>query len=615
MRLEETLLKKQLNFAGSKGPKMADPVIGGLGLVSLISLFQTCSTAYDVFVRSARNLGKDYYRIRVLLEIEMQRLRLWGQYLGISPSEQCRLLRAETFETQKTVVMMLESIKALLDDIGVIMVRYDVRIVEASQDGTDTTIDINIDGLNLQNLRSCPAVQLAQTRRQDTERSVKSSTSRLRKIKWALADSAKLSKLVDDLRLINESLWVCLPVNKWLALAKGLPSVVLPEIHDRIMLREVESYAQENQTTKLLAACSDLRRAALTAKNDSNPSFGEELRWQPSCLQPSKASKGGPNLSNNRHIVSVKSTDGITRSVILEWRYVDRAFREDQKQLIRSRIKALAVLLSSSKSSELGLLKCIGFFKDDQPVIERYALLLEVPTFQDQQSSQTLPNLLSQESPRSLYDFIGTTSPPLLGDRFRIASILCNIVLQIHSSTWLHKDIRSSNILFLNQKTGLSSTESGITQPFLVGFDFSRPDRPIAESLEQPRDKNEIVYRHPDLWPLQNAGLRPRFRKEYDIFSLGVVLLEIGNWKLVDKRFTAQDLERPEAWKAFLMKCTEPLGYKCGRIYQEVVETCLKGPFIENNEVELELEPGMEVIDIKRSFLFDVVYQLAKCNV
>ncbi|KIM96602.1 hypothetical protein OIDMADRAFT_58913 [Oidiodendron maius Zn] len=593
---------------------MADPVIGGLGLVSLISLFQTCSTAYNVFVRSARNLGKDYYRIRVLLEIEMQRLRLWGQYLGISPSEQCRLLRAETFETQKTVVMMLESIKALLDDIGVIMVRYDVRIVEASQDGTDTTIDINIDGLNLQNLRSCPAVQLAQTRRQDTERSVKSSTSRLRKIKWALADSAKLSKLVDDLRLINESLWVCLPVNKWLALAKGLPSVVLPEIHDRIMLREVESNAQESQTTKLLAACSDLRRTALTAENDSNPSIGEELRWQPGCLQPSKASQGGQNLSNNRHIASVKSTDGVNKSVILEWRYVDRDFSEEQKQLIRSRIKALAVLLSSSKSSELGLLKCIGFFKDDQPVIERYALLLEVPTFQDQQTSQTLPNLLSQESPRSLYDLISTTSPPLLGDRFRIASILCNIVLQIHSSTWLHKDIRSSNILLLNQKPGLSSAESGIAQPFLVGFDFSRPDRPSAESLEQPRDKNENTYRHPNLWPSQNAGPRPRYRKEYDIFSLGVVLLEIGNWKLVDKRCTARDLERPEAWKAFLMKCTEPLGHKCGRIYQEVVETCLKGPFFENNEVGLELEPGMEVLDIKRSFLFDVVYRLAKCN-
>jgi len=378
---------------------MADPVIGGLGLLGLISLFQTCNAAYDVFVRSAQNLGKDYYRISVLLEIERQKLRLWGQYLGISPSQQCRLLRAETLQTQKTVVMMLESIEALLNDIGVIMERYDVRIVEASQNGVDTAIDINLQGLDLEDLRTCPAVQIARIQRRETERSVKSSTSRLRKIKWALGDSAKMNKLVDDLRLINESLWVCLPVNKWLALAKGLPSVILPDINDQTMLSEVESNAQGSQTTKLLAACSDLRRAALASENDMNPSFGEELRWLPTCLQASKIlNSGDQKLPSHRHTASVRGVDGIMRSVILEWRYVDRDFSEEQKQIIRYRIKALAVLLNSSKSSELGLLKCVGFFKDEQPVIERYGLLLAVPSMQNQQSAQIPLNLVSQQN-------------------------------------------------------------------------------------------------------------------------------------------------------------------------------------------------------------------------
>lgn len=597
---------------------MADPVIGGLGLLGLVSLFQTCNTAYDVFVRSARNLGKDYYRISVLLEVERQKLRLWGQYLGISPSQQCRLLRAETLQTQTTVVMMLESIKALLDDIRVIMVRYDVRIVEVNQDSADTTIDINLRGLDVQDLRNCPAVRIAQTQRRETERSVRSSTSRLRKIKWALGDSTKLNKLVDDLRLINESLWVCLPVNKWLALAKGLPSVVLPEINDQAMLSEVESNAQQSQTTKLLAACSDLRRVALASGNDSSPSFGEELRWPSTCLQASTTlNAGDPNFSSRRNIAFVRGADGILRSVILEWRHVDRFFTEAQKQVIRSRIKALAVLLSSSMSSELGLLKCIGFFKDEQPVIERYALLLEVPSTQDQQVARIPMNPVSREShPCTLYEYINATSktPPLLGDRFRVASALCNIVLQIHASNWLHKAICSLNVLFLNQKPKPPNTDSPMTQPFLVGFDFSRPDRPSVESLEQPRDGGDNTYRHPILWTSESTEPRPRFRKEYDIFALGVVLMEIGNWKLADKSCAPHDLVSPEAWKIFLLKCTKLLGHRCGRIYQDVVETCLNGPFVESSEEEVELEAGMEVLDIKRSFLFDVVYQLAKCN-
>lgn len=582
---------------------MADP----LGPVGLISLFQTCCAAYDVFVRSARNLGKDYYRISVFLGIERQKLRIWGQYLGISPSQQCRLLLAETVETQRTAVMMLESIKALLDDIRVIMVRYDVRIEQA--DSTDATIDINLDGLDLENLRNCPAVQIAQTRRRETERSVKSSTSTLRKIKWALTDSAKLSKLVDDLRLINENLWVCLPVTKWLPLATGLPSVILPEIHDQAMLRKVETDAQESQTTKLLAACSDLRRAAMVSENNLSPSFGEELRWSDTAVQL----PGDPQLSNRRYITSVKGTNNIMRSVLVEWRYVERVFNEEQKEVIRSRIKALAVLLSSSKSSELGLLKCIGFFKDDQLVNERYGLMLEIPSLHNPYLSLTPTNPVSQQSQQcSLYQYIDTTSTPLLGDRFRIASALCNIVLQIHASNWLHKAICSSNVIFFEHNLQQSNTENRMTQPFLVGFDFSRPDRISAESLEQARDKSN-AYRHPNLWPSQSAGPRPRFHKEHDIFSLGVVLLEIGNWKLAEKSYKSQELESPEAWKVFLLKCTKQLGYRCGRIYQEVVETCLDGTFVENPVMENQQEPGVDVLDIKRSFLFDVVYQFARC--
>ena len=610
---------------------MADPVIGGLGRVSLISLFQTCTSAYDVFVRSARDLGKDYYRISVHLSIERQKLRLWGQYLGISQSQQCRLLQAETQQTQKTVVAMLEAIKTLLEEIRVIMYRYDSRIGETSgnQDpmGVDSSLELNPNDLNLEgvDIQSSPALHAARVTRRETETFVKSSTSRLRKIKWALGDSTKLNKLVEDLRLINENLWVALPVNKWLALAKGLPSLVLPDIIDSGMLREVENSARDGTTTELLNACADLRRVALVAEKREDPAFGEYLRWSSESVTEKKLfGETDERVTGPRAIASIQGQDGIARPVVIEWRFVDREFTEDQKQVIRSRIKALAVLLSSTKSAELGLLRCVGFFKDDHPFGEKYGLLLEIPRTEIQQPTLS-PQMSGPSSrathPCSLYEYINITShaPPLLGDRFRIAATLCNILLQVHASNWLHKAIRPSNILFLDKNSDApNAAVLRSTQPYLVGFDFSRPDHPTAESLEQPRDKSGNAYLHPALWTSRTGNTRPRFRKEFDIFALGVVLLEIGNWKLAERaneKSGGKHLANSQAWKAFLLENAKYLGYRCGKIYQDVVETCLNGPFVENSGMELEFEPGMDVLDIKRSFLFDVVYQLAKCNV
>ena len=95
-------------------------IIGGIGLASLLSLFQTCNRAYDFFIRSANDIGKDAHLLGVHLEVERRRLQLWGRHLGISQAQGCQLLLRESYETQKFVVARLDAIKLLLDDIDVI---------------------------------------------------------------------------------------------------------------------------------------------------------------------------------------------------------------------------------------------------------------------------------------------------------------------------------------------------------------------------------------------------------------------------------------------------------------------------------------------------------------
>ena len=130
------------------------------------------------------------------------------------------MLLRESYETQKFVVARFDAIKLLLDDIDLIMIRYGVRICEAGQDSSPDPM-IELQDLNLDDIRSCAAVNIAEVKRTTMERSIVVSTSRLGKLRWALSDSVKLRRLVDDLRLLNESLWIALPANMLDCAGKG----------------------------------------------------------------------------------------------------------------------------------------------------------------------------------------------------------------------------------------------------------------------------------------------------------------------------------------------------------------------------------------------------------
>ena len=90
----------------------------------------------------------------------------------------------------------------------------------------------------------------------------------------------------------------------------------------------------------------------------------------------------------------------------------------------------------------------------------------------------------------------------------------------------VHESIRSENVLF-------SPTEHGGTklvnygEPWLFGFNFSRPESYFSDGLADYSPVNEI-YRHPER---QGRPEKP-FMKVHDIYSLGVILLEIGAAKL-----------------------------------------------------------------------------------
>ena len=101
-----------------------------------------------------------------------------------------------------------------------------------------------------------------------------------------------------------------------------------------------------------------------------------------------------------------------------------------------------------------------------------------------------------------------------------------------HYNPQVHESFRSENILFFaprtsdtNEDTSMDPSEkSDLTQPWIFGFEFSRPDNYFSAGfIDTCPDRD--VYRHPE----RQGQPLTTFKKEHDIYALGIVLLEIGN--------------------------------------------------------------------------------------
>lgn len=89
-----------------------------------------------------------------------------------------------------------------------------------------------------------------------------------------------------------------------------------------------------------------------------------------------------------------------------------------------------------------------------------------------------------------------------LGARFRLARKLVHAVCLLHSSGWLHKNIRAQSVIFFpgqaDDRRHEEKTEIDVSNPILMGYIFSRPDDilPMKDPSPAPRSKDEKKIEH-----------------------------------------------------------------------------------------------------------------------
>jgi hypothetical protein len=224
----------------------------------------------------------------------------------------------------------------------------------------------------------------------------------------------------------------------------------------------------------------------------------------------------------------------------------------------------LARMMHSASSShpDLHSIDCVGYTDDASN--SRYGLVYKAPA----SSYSTLHALISSPDLKT----------PDLDDRFRLAHTLAVALWSLHSLDWLHKSLCGTNITFFpsafstsaNSPTATAALIPDISNPYLIGFDASRPDMDTALSVVPKNPSIENLHRHP-------ASLRGMSHcKAFDIYSLGLVLLEIGLWKVLQTYYKPH--YSAERWrdKVVLAVLVPALGSKVGKKYKETVDMCLR---------------------------------------
>lgn len=158
---------------------------------------------------------------------------------------------------------------------------------------------------------------------------------------------------------------------------------------------------------------------------------------------------------------------------------------------------------------------------------------------------------------------------PSLDTRFQIAFKLAEAVAALHDVNWYHKDLTSNSILFLGQDAVT------LHEPHIIGFRHSR-DASLSSSDGPPVDKEQHRCHHPDYVTLH--GLRyDRFKPEYDHYSLGILLLEVGLWRPFSEIITSLAKSDNALFsQALLAMIPRDLEFAMGHTYANAVTQCLQ---------------------------------------
>ncbi|KAI9838187.1 MAG: hypothetical protein M1837_002616 [Sclerophora amabilis] len=591
---------------------MADPLSAaglGLGAASLAyQIFAGCIKGYQL-LGEAMDMPAENKHLRTRLQIEQHRLLNWSQVAGLADEQGPRLSTSLQLNRTLLIDILLE-IRNLLDNFGKLNGRYDA-LLPVNDSGGSMRVEVGGE---------CESHQTSKTPSEGSKSSrfprgtnkimklaldtIDNAPSAPKRLRWATFDKEKLTTLLMRLGELNDFMQSLMDENQSKALLQTQHQTYMEilqlhnSVHDLKQLVRALSVSDVNTNQQ---ATNEVSRSPssvdiMTMQRKEKQSLADLARFKEFNADIENSTERTntelkrssfsfdmeqENGTTDRRVDAVfQSPSGVSKHVWVEWKaYVPRPWALDSKPEpnIVDRVQQLTALLRSTHKPEaFRVPRCLGYFDDrfseGRTPECRFGFVFEKPVGIDPQTQ-----------PVSLLELVTTRDKPSLTDRIALATRIANCILYLHSVNWLHKGLRSHNIVFF-----FGTGDPDYHQPYLSGFDYARPARPEEMTEKPPQNAKFDVYRHPFAHgdgPNETTGTHNPFKKSYDIYSLGIILVEIAVWRPIDKITGISNLTeaRPSDTReiqAILLKEEKYLnriGADVGDVYRDVVKACLQG--------------------------------------
>jgi hypothetical protein len=308
---------------------------------------------------------------------------------------------------------------------------------------------------------------------------------------------------------------------------------------------------------------------------------------QPGTLLPAKSPRQivfmrRPTSLNDARRAGVQSTPIVP--VLLEHAPYDPIYSITGITPSMTRFEKLFAALSQAYISAdrylSGLLHLIGYFEEAEH--SRFCLLFALPTNfgpVDIESPKMPEITILSEL---LYK---RNEEPSLEVKYRLAYNVANAVFDLHAKGVIHGNVVSSNILFIEQQSqkGQAPNQINLRQSILASFDLFSDN--AADGFDQPSSDFPLLHRHPlDPRSTRYTHLTPE-SKSLDLYSLAMLLLEIGFWCPLHDIFPGVSAIPQNPTGVY-----KQLAARCGSLFVRAVQACWHAP---DNELSLRARPDV----------------------
>ncbi len=582
-----------------------DPIsVSGIvmaGLTFPAQLFSSGVIAYTT-ISQVRHMGNSFGTWYWLFKQQESRFIFWGMsHKACSPGGLDETMMPGI--VYQTIVPVLAQITALLEDRDGLCQRYGLQEI-----GQIAPVEYSI-------------IRRESIRQQNIVKRLQKSSSLFRKVQWAIKDQSRFAELVQQLTGCIDTLYEMLPVTQGPLVGDTIAAETLADTLINRGWRGAEGLQQT--TDPQLQGLREMERAwnsAMYREADDVscidhpilPSQQLLLKIQQlEFLDPRSTPNSVPHI---RSWARQKQIDAFSGQgfLVVEWRrYDSQRGREAMKRILHRRIEALVKMLKEKpRTDSFRVFDCIGYFEDNSDT--RFGLAFRLPNDYNRQKDPV---------PLSLLQAISTypDSIPYLGERFRLAYLLTESVHALHAAGWLHKGISSHNILLMQKKphpmpSSPPQRPVSLENPYFTGFVSSRPDGPNEESEKTAADKKMELYCHRDVQGHDGQAVAG-YRAIYDIYSLGIVLIEIGSWRSITQWYPKHAASNLDFKQYLLDKAVPYLGPSMGENYMTAVRKCIEGSFKRLSGFSEDEYNNVDYKEnVRQGLLWEVVTVLRDCR-